>query len=293
MLFDSHCHLIHKSYKRPSEEVIKNAEEVGVNLFLHVGTSLKENEQAIELAEKHNNVFCAIGIYPHEDKNVSLEELEKSLRGQIKKSKKIVAIGETGMDRSSPEASERQVSQHQGRSLEQQLGLFEMQAKLAVEFNLPLIIHNRNGDEQVLEVLGKYFNGRPPSPEASASRGVCHCFVQDWDYAQKMLNYGFYLSFGGIITYPPSSASRRTTEGQGVLEVVKRASTDRILVETDSPYLAPGDLRDTVNEPKNIGIIAQKIAEVRGISYDKVCKLTYENGKRLFKIDALNKPRVD
>lgn len=259
MLFDTHCHLIHKNYKKSPEEVIQAAEEAGVSLFLHIGTSLKENERAIELAGKHDNVFCAIGIYPHEDRNLSPEELEQSLRGQIKNSKKIVAIGEAGMDIS---------GWQNGRSPEQQLELFERQVKLAVEFGLPLVIHNRNGDGRILSVVGKYVS--------EGLTGVCHCFVQDWDYAQKMLDFGFYLGLGGIITYK---------SGEGVLETVKKAPSDRILLETDSPYLTPGDLRGQVNEPKNIVLVAQKIAEVRGISYDEVCQKTYENGKLLFQLN--------
>ncbi len=210
-----------------------------------------------------------------------MKELEKGLRGQIKKSKKVIAIGETGIDSPSPKATEEQsISNWQNsRSLSQQLELFEMQAKLAVEFNLPLIIHNRNGNEQVLAMVEKYFNQGSPSSRqggTSAYQGVCHCFVQDWDYAQKMLDFGFYLSFGGIITYQ---------SGERILETVKKAPLDRILIETDSPWLAPEPLRSSINEPKNIVLVAQKIAEVRGMSYDEVCKITYENGKRLFKIN--------
>ncbi len=258
-LFDTHCHLIHKNYKKSLEEVIKSAEEAGVDLFLHIGTSLKENEQAIELAEKHNNIFCSIGIYPHDDKDVSLKDLEIGLRKQLSQSNKIKAIGETGIDVSSWQG---------GRSIDEQAALFEMQIKLAVEFGLPLIIHNRNGDEQVLTVVEKYAK--------QGLTGVCHCFVQDWDYAQKMLDFGFYLTFGGIITYD---------SGKDILETVKKCPKDRILVETDSPWLAPGDLRRSVNEPKNIVMVAQKIADTRQISYDEVCKLTYENGKTIFEID--------
>lgn len=255
-IFDTHCHLIHKNYKKPPEEVIKSAEQAGVGLFLHIGTSLEENEIAIELAEKHGNVFCAIGVYPHDDKNVSLKDLEIGLRKQLSQSEKIKAIGETGIDIS---------NWQKGRSLNDQYELFETQAKLAVEFGLPLIIHNRNGNEQVLALVGRH--------SSDGLIGVCHCFVQDWNYAQKMLDFGFYLAFGGIITYE---------SGRDILETVKKAPSNRILIETDSPYLAPGDLRRSVNEPKNIVMVAQKIAETRGISYDEVCKLTYENGKRLF-----------
>jgi len=286
-LFDTHCHLLDEKNKKSAEEIIKDSQEAGVNLFVNIGTNLKDNQKAITLAEKHKNVFCAVGITPDEDMNLSLTEIENSLREQIKKSKKVVAVGECGIDSPPLKASDEQgISGLQKiRDLKFQIELFEMQVKLAVEFNLPLVIHNRNGDEQVLAVVEKYAK--------QGLTGVCHCFVQDWDYAQKMLGYGFYLGFGGIITYSPSSASWRTTEGHSILETVKNAPGNRVLIETDSPYLAPGNLRRSINEPKNIGLVAQKIAETRGISYDEVCKLTYENGKTLFKINTFGRLSVN
>ena len=272
MLFDTHCHLIHKNYKKSPEEVIQAAQDAGVDLFLQIGTSLEENAKAIELAEKHENVFCGLGVTPDENVDLNLRDIENYLRQQLKGSKKIVGVGECGIDVSGLKNI---------RDLKSQIELFEMQVKLAIEFGLPLIIHNRNGDEQVLAMVEKYVS--------QGLTGVCHCFVQDWNYAQKMLDYGFYLGFGGIITYPPSP---KATEGHSIIETVKKCPPDRILIETDSPYLAPlrqgyegespREERFCVNEPKNIVLIAQKIAETREIGYDEVCQLTYENGKRLF-----------
>ncbi|KKU17378.1 MAG: hypothetical protein UX26_C0002G0034 [Parcubacteria group bacterium GW2011_GWC1_45_9] len=239
--------------------------------------NLKDNQKAIALAEKHKNVFCAIGIYPHEEPGVSLNELEKGLREQLKSSKKIVGIGETGIDLvRSPSLDLRyaggfgkaRASAYQGRGLKEQLELFEMQIKLAVEFSLPLVIHNRNGDKEVLVLAEKY--------SKKGLFGICHCFVQNWNYGKKMLDYGFYLAFGGIITYD---------SGEYILETVKKAPLEKILIETDSPWLAPEPLRSSINEPKNIRLVAEKIAEVRGIGYDEVVKITYENGKRLFKLN--------
>jgi TatD DNase family protein len=255
-LFDTHCHLIHKNYKKSPGKVIQAAQDAGVDLFLHIGTSLEENAKAIELAEKHENVFCGLGVTPDENVDLNLRDIENYLKQQLKGSKKVVGVGECGINVSGLKNI---------RDLKSQTELFEMQVKLAIEFNLPLIIHNRNGDGQVLAMVEKYAK--------QGLTGVCHCFVQDWDYAQKMLDFGFYLAFGGIITYE---------SGKDILETVKKAPSNKILIETDSPYLAPGDLRRSVNEPKNIVITLQKIAEARQISYDEAAKMTYENGKRLF-----------
>lgn len=266
-LFDTHCHLEHKLYNKSAEEVIRDSEASGVGLLMNIGTDLKENQRAIELAEKHVNVFCSIGIYPHDEIDKSVESLEKELREQILSAswqkEKIVGVGECGLDITDWQA---------GRSLDEQIELFEMQIKLAIEFKKTLVIHNRNGDKEVLKLANKY--------GGQGLRGVCHSFTQNWDYAKEMLDPGFYLSFSGIITYK---------SGEEICEIIKKMPQDRILAETDSPYLLPEPLRSEFkgypNEPKNVALVVQKIAELRSISYDEAAKITYENGKTAFGIN--------
>lgn len=152
-----------------------------------------------------------------------------------------------------------------GRNIDKQIELFEMQIKLALKNNLPVVIHNRNGDEQIFEVLEKY-NGK-------GLTGVFHCFTSSWETAQRALDSGFYLSFTGIITYP---------SGKDIWETVEKAPLDKILVETDAPYLSPQGLRNKVNEPKYVKITAKTLADIKKISFAKLSEATYKNSCQLF-----------
>jgi TatD DNase family protein len=260
MLIDSHCHLIHRKYEKTTDQLINEAIAEGVEKFITIGTSITENKRAIELAKKYDSVFAAIGIYPHEENNVRGKDpnkLEKLLEEQLTKSSKIVAIGECGIDISDDWEG--------GRNPEEQIELFEMQIKLAKKHDLPLIIHNRNGDEPILELLEKH--------KGSGLRGVLHCFATTWETAQKFLDLGFYISFSGMITYP----SRK-----GLLETVDKVPNDRFIIETDAPYLPPQGHRGEVNEPKYVKIVAEKACEVKNLPFEEISRMTYENTCRIF-----------
>jgi TatD DNase family protein len=258
MLIDSHCHLVHKNYGIPLEQILSEARESGVDKFITIGTSIKENLIAIETAESIKDVYCSVGIYPHEDVGVELDKLKDSLEGSLKKSKKIVAIGECGVDVSGSEKE---------RPLDKQLELFEMQLEVAKENNLPIIVHNRNGNEEVYKLLKKYSD--------LGVSGVMHCFTSDWVYAQKILDLGFYISFTNIITYPKKDE---------LLEVVQNVPMDKFLVETDAPYLPPQSLRGKINYPKYVRIVAEKVAQVKQKTLDEVSSNSYQNTCKLFKI---------
>ncbi len=273
-LFDTHCHFPQARYKKPVDVLLADARVAGVSLFLDIGTSLKDNKRAIEMAELYPDVYASVGIYPHDDRNYSAEALEQKLEDFLKQSEKIKAIGECGIDSPSPRqggASDERDTSNYGRTIEQQIELLDMQMRLAIRHNMPIVVHNRGGEDAILILLEKYVS--------QGLRGVMHCFTQKWEYAQKILEYGFYLAFGGIITYP---------SGENVLETVQKAPLDRILIETDAPWLVPEPMRsqdrNMPNEPRYIVIIAQKIAQTRGIGYDEIARITYENGKRLFTI---------
>lgn len=258
MLIDSHCHL--PSSHDEAAKIINAASLEGVTHEIVIGTSIKEDQKVIKLAAQFPNLFCTIAVYPHEGKESNLLDLEKALRHFLDKKKtKIVGIGECGIDVS---------NWHGGRPLDEQKPLFEMQVKLALDYKLPLVIHNRNGDEHVLDILDKY--------KSQDLTGVFHCFASSWEYAQKVLDLGFYLSFSGMITYPSRKA---------LLEVVKNVPANRYLVETDSPYLPPQGFRGQPNEPKYVKIVAQKVAEVRGELLDTVAHTTFSNTSDLFKLN--------
>lgn len=258
MLIDSHCHLVHKNYDIPLEQILYEAKESGIDKFITIGTSIKENLIAIQTADKIRDVFCSIGIYPHEERDIEIEKLRNSLRENLKKSEKIIAIGECGIDITNWEKQ---------RSVEDQVKLFEMQIEIAKENSLPLIIHNRNGDTQVLDLLEKHAD--------FDLRGVIHCFDSNWEFAKRVLDLGFYISFSNLISYPKK---------EEVLEVVKNTPMDRFLVETDAPYLPPQSLRGKINYPKYVRIVAEKVAQVKQKTFEEVSRASYENTCKLFNI---------
>jgi len=254
---DSHCHLPSVEQKERLEEIINNAQSAGIHKFVNIGTSISENAKVLEVAKKYPQTYPTAAIYPHEDMDHSLDELKQYLEDFVSKNREdLVAVGETGIDIS---------KWVDGRDLEAQVALFEFQARLAKEQGLPLIVHNRNGDREVLSVLSK----------VKSQKGVIHCFASNWDFAKEVLDMGFYISFSGLITYK----SR-----EPLLEIVEKVPQDRFLIETDSPYLPPIGHRGEKNQPKYVRITAQKISEVKGISLDDVAKYSSLNTGRLFHI---------
>lgn len=258
MLIDSHCHLVHKKYGISLEQIISEAKENGVEKFITIGTSIKENSTAIKTAESFEDIYCSIGIHPQDDRDKDINALQVSLTEDLKKSKKIIAIGECGADISNWENA---------RGLNDQLKLFEMQLELAKENNLPVVIHNRDGNEEVYTLLKKYSN--------LGLCGVMHCFTSNWNYAQRILDLGFYISFTNMITYPKKDL---------LLEVVKNIPMDKFLIETDAPYLPPQSHRGEINYPKYVRIVAEKVAQVKQKSFEEVSDCSYQNTCKLFKL---------
>lgn len=256
MLIDSHCHLPHNLEEAKSQ--VEDAKKEGVGKFINIGTSLRYSKKAIETAEQLEDVFATVAVYPHDERGIEINILEKKLGDLVAGSNKVVAIGECGIDIGSREG---------GRSSEEQAKLFEMHIKLAIEKDLPLIIHNRNGDDVVIKLLQKY--------KGPKLRGVAHCFASTWNTAKKLLDLDFFLSFSGMITYP----SRKE-----LLETVEKVPEDRFLVETDAPYLPPQGHRGEKNQPKYVKIVAQKVAEVRKAPFSIIEHVSYSNTSRLFNL---------
>lgn len=262
---DSHCHLPSLQRREELEKTIQEAKAWGVTTVINVGTSLKENTEAIAVAQTYESVYVAAAIYPHEHLHDKIPFLTETLESQIKSSSKVVALGECGLD-----ISERK----NHRPLEEQIELFAAQIELAQKFNLPLAIHNRNADELVLQILANY-------QRKSSLRGVMHCFDSDWSVAKKFLDLGFYLSFSGKITYQNQTALE---------EVVRKVPSNRYLIETDAPYLLPEPAKSRAqaqgtnqkNEPKYVKMVGQKTAELRQISLEHVALETSANARDLF-----------
>jgi len=254
MLIDSHCHLPKLKNRGELVRIITEAKQARVEKFVNIGTSTKDNPEVIKVAEAFEDVYATVGIYPHEDQEIPIPQLQEHIENLLSQHKKIVAIGECGLDI---------VSRPNVRPLNSQVELFEMQIALAQKYNKPLSIHNRNADTEILTALKKY-------PDVS---GVFHCFSSTWDFAQKALDLGFYLSFSGMITYPANDFLR---------EVVKKVPNDRFLLETDSPYLPPQKHRGQPNQPKYVRIIAEKAAQIKEIPFEEFCACSWRNIRTLF-----------
>lgn len=272
MLIDTHSHLNFKVYDRDREEVIKRTQKEGV-ICIDVGTKYETSKNAIKLAENNENIYAAIGMHPIHIKTDLMklkmdeeegaftplgEEFDKEKYRELFKNKKVVAIGEVGLDYYyKPKGTGKKE-----KFKEKQKEVFIQQLDLAKELDLPVIIHCRMAHEDVLDIL-----------KDRNLRGVIHCFTGTWDEAQKYLDLGFYIGINGIIFK------------FDIDEVIKKAPLDKILVETDCPYLTPtAEGKDKRNEPIFVKHVVQKIADLRGMTFDEIANKTTENAKKLFKI---------
>lgn len=251
MLVDTHCHLDFPEYGQDRNEVIKRAKEAGVGYLVNVGSSLEGSKRSVELSREYGSVYAAVGIHPHEADSFT-PETEKAIRS-LAKEKKVLAIGEIGLDYfKNYSASERQVA------------VFEGLIKLAKDFDLPLVIHTRSAQEETLKIL----------KEAMPVRGVVHCFSGDKMFLEECLGLGFFISFTCNITYK---------KADGLRGIVKLAPLDRLLLETDAPYLSPEGFRGKRNEPAHIRLLAEVVAGLKGVKPEGIAKATTENARRFFK----------
>ncbi len=258
MFIDTHVHLDDPRYDKDREEVFQRAEDSGVHAFVTIGCDLSTSTAAVNLAEKKDNVYCTVGVHPHEVKRIE-SHWYKEL-SQLGSQPKVVAFGEIGLDYH---------YDHSPREIQRQR--FREQIQLAHTLGLPLVIHTREAQRDTLTILR----------EESADKlgGVIHCFSEDSELAQGALDLGFYLSFSGIITFRNATPLR---------EIIHTIPEDRLLIETDGPYLTPVPFRGKRNESSYVKFVAQQIAEIKyGDSQhalEKIAQLTTENAQRLFKI---------
>ncbi len=248
MFIDTHAHLDDGQYDADREQVIKNAKENGVDFIINPSFDLQSAKKAIELAANSESIFAAVGCHPKILEDSGYVFNKKDFLAIIG-SPKVVAIGECGL-----EGADEKYSEYQEK-------IFKEQVILAKESGLPLIVHCRNAHKQVIGILSKEEN----------LNGVIHCFSGSWADAQKYLDIGFYLSFTGIITYAIDYD-----------KVIQNAPLDRIMIETDCPYLAPVPFRGQRNEPAYVKYVAQRIAEIRGETLEKIAEATTQNAFNLF-----------
>lgn len=273
-MIDSHCHLWFPDFDKDRQETIRRARDAGVHTMIQVGCDEKSSRQSIELAERHEGMYATVGLHPVEnDRHPSLLSKSNSsygttgkdglnwIRDLVKSSGKVVAIGETGLD-----------YYHEPFDAEVQKSLFREQCLIAQEFDLPVVVHHRGSklnpvEKDTLKVLDEA--GMKPG------KVVFHCFSGDRNMAEEVLKRGWYISFSGVVTYPNAVELR---------EVAKICPMDRILVETDAPFLSPQKNRGARNEPAYVVETAKLIAELKGISLKEFENLTDENAKMLFSL---------
>ncbi len=254
-LVDSHCHLDMTAYDDDCQEVIARAQEAGVKTIFTIGIDLESSQAAADLAARHDNIYASVGIHPHHAQEAGDQAYEALAK--LASQPKVVAYGEIGIDLFkdyAPVAVQTQV--------------FREQLEVAKKLGLPVIIHDRDAHDIILDILqesGPYLAG-----------GVIHCFSGDKDVARRFLDLGFYLSIPGVVTF------KKALELQ---EAAAFIPLDKMLVETDGPFLAPEPWRGKRNEPAYTLYTAEKIAQLKGISLDEVARQTTRNSAALFAIN--------
>ena len=251
MLTDSHCHLFYDEIFQDIDNILIRSKNLGVNRFICVGTNINDSLLSLDISEKFENVYCSAGIHPHDAQNVDkdyIQQIELMMR-----SKRMIAIGEIGLDYF------RNIS-----SKKSQIKVFNELLQLADNINKPVIFHNREADRDIIDILSSYPN----------VIGVSHCFSSTLSTAKKLLDLGYYISFSGNLTFNNSNLP----------SVAKYLPLDRLLVETDSPYLSPEPFRGKPNEPGRTRYVAEKLAEIHNISFESIAEQTTKNINKLFSI---------
>lgn len=251
-LVDTHTHLNDAKFQADVKETVQRARAVGVTRMINMGDTLESSERAVNLAESYEGLYAGVGIHPEEAFEMTSRE-DDILAGWTDMPK-VVAIGEIGLDYYWDDTYKAE-----------QKELFRRQIELALELSKPIIVHDREAHGDSLELVSRY-------PEL---RGVFHCFSGSAEMAKELLRRGWYLGFDGPVTYK---------NARKALEVMELCPIDRLLLETDSPYLSPVPMRGKRNDSRNLKYIAEKIAEVKGCAAEDIACAAYENGRRLFEI---------
>ena len=252
MLIDTHCHLDFPQFEPDRDAVIQRAKDAGIGYFINIGSTLESSAAACALAQIHGEIYAAVGVHPHDADSFN-QEAESKL-SKLAVSAKVVAIGETGLD------YYRNLS-----SPEHQLEAFSKQVKLAKDLNLPLVIHSRQAEKQTVQFLKTVL----------PVRAVVHCFSGDELFLKECLDLGLFISFTCNITYKKAQALR---------DIVRLTPLDKLMLETDAPYLSPEGFRGKRNEPLQIKLLAEAVGQIKGVSFDALADQTTHNAKTFFKI---------
>lgn len=253
MLIDTHAHL---DSLEDLPGILARAKEYGVGKIVAISSDLSSSRETVSIAEKHENIYAAVGIHPHAARtadDAALKEIE-TLTGK----EKVVTVGETGLD-----------YHYMNSTKEEQISSLTAHIAIAYRTALPIVIHVRDADTDLMDVLRK--------EKVSERTGVIHCFTGNYETAKKYIDLGFYISFSGIATFKKS---------EDIREAAQKIPADRLLIETDSPYLAPVPMRGKPNEPGYVKYVAEAIAAARSVTFEEISELTAENAERLFKLGS-------
>ncbi|MDP2642844.1 MAG: TatD family hydrolase [Candidatus Peregrinibacteria bacterium] len=257
MLIDTHAHVtFDELVSQGIENVINRAKSVGVGKIINIGCDIKSSEDTVKFADENEIFYATVGLHPY-DAGQASDELMDEWKKLILENKKIVGVGECGLDYFKAKIPQ-----------DVQKSAFRLQIDLAKSVGVPLIVHCRDAYEDCLEILDEKFDW-----DGKNIGIVFHCYSGTLEFAEKLWGRGIVTSFTGIVTYP---------NAKDVQEVARNVPMDMFMVETDCPYLAPQKFRGQTNEPAFVSEVAQKIAEIKGISYEEICEKSTENAKRFF-----------
>lgn len=263
MLVDSHCHLDFNDFEEDFDDILQRAKEAGITAMLNAGNNINELGNQLAISEKYPFIYTAVGVHPHNASEYENIKAEDFIRETVHK--KVIGIGECGLDYF-----------YDYSPRETQIKIFREQIIAAQETDLPLIIHTRDADDDTIAVLKEMYKDKPFS-------GEIHCFSSSRKLAEFALSIGFYISASGILTFNKS---------QEIREIFADVPLDRLLVETDAPFLAPIPLRGRRNEPSFVKYTAERLAQIKDISFEELAQITSDNFYRLFR-KASDKGRYD
>lgn len=254
MLIDSHAHLDDERFDRDRDELIKSLGKNGISTVINIGADLPSSIKSVKLSEQYDNIYAAVGVHPH-----SASEMDEGTIEVLKafsSREKVVAIGEIGLD-----------YYYDNSPRDVQRIWFRRQMKLAKEVNLPIVVHSREANQETIDMIKAESDGK--------LTGVIHCYSGSVELMKEYIKLGYYISLGGPVTFKNAKTPK---------EVAKVVPIDRLLVETDSPYLTPEPHRGKRNEPLYVRHVAAMIAELRGMTIEELARATSENTKRLFNL---------
>ena len=253
MLFDTHAHMDDQAFDADRAELLATLPEQNLSLVMNPGCSLESSRNAVKLANTYGYIYAAVGSHPDVADEVNEEVLEE-YRTLCKLNGKVKAIGEIGLD-----------YHYEDIPRDLQKKAFRAQMALAAELDLPVIVHERDAHEDGMTIVKEF----------PAVKGVFHCYSGSAEMARQLVDLGWYIGFTGVLTFK---------NARKALEVAANIPLDRIVLETDCPYMAPDPFRGKRNDPGKLYRMAEKLAEIRGLSVEEICRITTENGKRLYRI---------